>query len=888
VIVAPSPSELRASLSVIPIKTDGSKKADLPTWEVYQSRKATAAEINGWFGNGASRGWAIIGGKVSGNLEILDFDEPELLEPFRELVKDHQPDLLKRLPRVATPSGGRHIYYRCSMIEGNQKLAMREVEVPPETKGAFHRNGKHYKLVTLIETRGEGGYVVAPGSPPECHPSGKLYELLNGDLTAIPEITTDERDLLLSCARSLTETVRDADVIKTPAALKGGDDLRPGDDFNQRGDVRALLERHGWTQRGRSRAGERWRRPGGERPSATLLETGSFYVFSTSAAPFEFERGYSPFAVFALLEHGGDYQAAVKALAQQGYGAPLSSDRAKKAGVIDHSATPETWEPPAPFYEFTLPSFPTETLPRWLRAKVEGLAQATQTPADLSAMLSLSACAAAVARNVRIMARRGWYEPLNLYVATALLPGLRKSAVMESLTRPLNDYERELIEGKREEIAKAVSDYRILEARLERAQKDCAKLEGPDLELRREEARELARVIADTKLPVSPQLLCDDVTPEALATLLAEQGGRMALFSAEGGVFEVMAGRYSNGSANFEVYLKAHPGDSLRVNRRGRAEHVKAPALTIGLAVQPDVIRGLAEKPGFRGRGLVGRFLYVLPPSNLGHRKVRAQPLADEIERAYAQNLISLARIEAYGEDPDQARQIQLSPEADDSLAAFEEELEPKLAEDGELGSMGDWAGKLVGAVVRIAGLLHLADHTDRLEPWPLQVSAATLRRAMAIGRYLIPHAKAAYAEMGADPKIEAAKYVLHWIERRGSQAFTKREAFEGTKGRFKEVAALEPALAVLEDHGYIRAQQDSSDRRPGRKPSQRYEVHPSIFTPTSHNSHNSQKWVGESNSANCANCATEVVNSKTDAALAENGAAVDTEDEEVSQWVRA
>src|SRR5690606_29768817 len=44
------------------------------------------------------------------------------------------------------------------------------------------------------------------------------------------------------------------------------------------------------------------------------------YVFSTNAAPFEPDRAYWPLAVYALLEHGGDFTAAAAALRAEGYG----------------------------------------------------------------------------------------------------------------------------------------------------------------------------------------------------------------------------------------------------------------------------------------------------------------------------------------------------------------------------------------------------------------------------------------------------------------------------------------------------------------------------------------------------------------------------------------
>lgn len=117
----------------------------------------------------------------------------------------------------------------------------------------------------------------------------------------------------------------------------------------------------------------------------------------------------------------------------------------------------------------------------------------------------------------------------------------------------------------------------------------------------------------DQSVPVLPRLVADDITTEAAASLLAEQGGRLAVLSAEGGIFSTLAGRYSGGSPSLEVFLKGHAGDLLRVDRKGRpAEHIESPALTLGLALQPEVLRDIARIPGFRSRGLLARILYAL------------------------------------------------------------------------------------------------------------------------------------------------------------------------------------------------------------------------------------------------------------------------------------
>jgi hypothetical protein len=471
-------------------------------------------------------------------------------------------------------------------------------------------------------------------------------------------------------------------------------------------------------------------------------------------------------------------------------------------------------------------------LPEWLRDFVEAEAIATQTPVDLPAMLGLAATAVCLAKRIWVEIKPGWSEPTNLFVAVVLGPANRKTAVYRDLISPLEDYEAAEGERLHDEIGRAAAERRIVEERLNAAEKKAAKAEPNERLTALTEVHELREELADLEVPVVPPLIADDVTAEKLALLLRIHGGRMAVMSAEGGgPFGLMRGRYSSsGAPNFEVFLKGHAGDTLKVDRMGReSDHVSYPALTLGLTMQPEVIRSLADQPSFRGRGLLARFLYSLPASLVGGRKADPPPVSDGIRSDYVQGLKRLLDLDV----PNGGVGVPLSREAQNSLLRFQTEIEPELADDGDLGFLADWAGKLVGAVARISGLLHIADNVDIPTPWAVEIDHETVEAAIDIGRYLIPHAKAAFSEMGADALLDDCRFVIKRLERDGRSTLTKREMFTAVRSRVKKVEDLDPVITRLEEHGYIRLQSSKPSSGPGRPASPVYEVNPHLFRDT-------------------------------------------------------
>jgi putative DNA primase/helicase len=315
-----------AGCSVIPVKTDGTKMPAI-AWKTYQAEPASGTVVTDWFGTGRYDGVGIICGAVSGHLEMFEVEGravAEILPAFRDAMRDNgYSDLLDKLNTgflEQSPSGGLHWLYR---VQGearrNLKLARR-----PATPDELAADPDD-KVKVLLETRGEGGYVVVAPSAGRTHPTGRAWTFLVGSPDTIPTITTDERDALHAIA-SMFDTMPAAEPLQPSISLGApSSGARPGDDYNTRATWEDILT--GWTRTkhfGGNCYG--WVRPGKNTRDGISATTGrndgdNLYVFSSSTE-FDTERPYSKFSAYTLLEHRGDYSAAAKELRAKGYGTP--------------------------------------------------------------------------------------------------------------------------------------------------------------------------------------------------------------------------------------------------------------------------------------------------------------------------------------------------------------------------------------------------------------------------------------------------------------------------------------------------------------------------------------------------------------------------------------
>jgi len=494
----------------------------------------------------------------------------------------------------------------------------------------------------------------------------------------------------------------------------------------------------------------------------------------------------------------------------------------------DKSAADE-WQAPIPLEAAVLPPLPDDLFPEPVQGFVSALAEATETPPELPALMVLAVLGAAAQGKYQVNVKPGYFEPVNVWTYPALVPGSRKTAVKSAATAPLIDWERKQRAAMDAEIKQAESDHKTLSTRIEAMRKVAAKAKGPEFEQFKTEIAELEASLPETPKP--PKVWADDITPENLGTVMADNGERMAILSDEAGLFEMMAGRYSGGIPNIDIYLQGHAGSPVKVDRGSRPPvFMRNATLTIGISPQPDVLRGLTEKPSFRGRGLLGRFLYALPAPNLGRRTGNTRPLPDDLRLRYAGVIEAILNTQpATDRDGEPCpHTLKLSRETFEAWQTFWCRVEAGMGPGGMYEHCSDWAGKFPGAVARIAGLFHITRHIFS-GPETLEISGEDMSAALRMAEALSAHALDVFDLMGADPALDGARVVLGWLRRERLDTFTFRDCHYAHKSRFKRADELGPVLDVLTERHYIRPIAVQGKPQGGR-PSRAYQVNPAVI----------------------------------------------------------
>jgi len=521
-----------------------------------------------------------------------------------------------------------------------------------------------------------------------------------------------------------------------------------------------------------------------------------------------------------------------------GWCADREADAAKEQSVLDRrhpKERVELWPEPVPLVGArSVPPFPVETLPRAMAEHALAVAERVQVPVDLCAQMGLGVLAALAMTKATVAVNGSWSEPLMLWTATALPSGAGKSPAAKRMTAPLVELEQQWCDDAEPEIQRKRKERQIAERRLKTIEEKAAKGEAGMGEV----MAALDDVNAVELVP-DPRLLADDATPEALVGLLSEHGGRIAIVSSEAEVLDMACGQYAAGrQVNLSVYLKGHSGEPIIVdrvggeNRPGRRVRVPAAHLTIAVTVQPSALASLAKAPQLAGRGFTARFMYAIPEDRRGARDQSSIlddteiPTTDEYRGFVLAFALALAGPE---------RKLRFDRPALERFADWLTELEPRLAPGADLSPVGEWVAKCKSSVVRVAGLLHLADRRRGDS-----VALADVERAIAIGEFWIEHALAVADLWGQTDERRVALLLLRWLQKWPKATFDTRDAHRAVYSSVDSVDQIHHGLRLLVESGWVR--EVSREKTRNGRDSVTYEPRPATGATESRESRQSRK----------------------------------------------
>jgi replicative DNA helicase len=804
-------------LRVIPI-APGRKHPPVPEWQKAATTDPAIIEA-WWTGLYRDHGVGIATGAESG-VWVLDVDTAKGkvgAASLAELEALYGP--LPATVEAVTGSGGRHLFF---------------------TWDPAHpvHNNQSGKVGRDLDVRGEGGQVLAaPTLHPDTH---QAYRFAAGQ--GFGEIVIAPAPTWLY---GLLEHEPEPDPRPAPRpALLGGEiDDGPAAAFNASTTWDQLLTRDGWTLATTMGSGEqRWVRPGKSKRdgiSATVGHAGHdvLKVFTSSVPELDADKAYSRFGYEAAVRWHGDRSAFASHLRRQMNAERRDdlSDLTDMSWLGDTIATPalaeaataeapvgDDWPDPEPLEpELTNgPAFPVEVLPAWMGEAARSCAEALQAPVDLPAQLALGGLSAVTMGKVQIevddVDDNPWIEGTNLYLAIALPPGAAKSPAFKTMLGCVRQLERELI-GERASVIREAEITKDILTKKAKSAREAAALPGKTAD----DAKEAGRLQAEADavvIPSTPRLIADDATPEALARLLATTGERMALMSSEGGLFDMMAGQYTDRGkpTNLDIYLKGWSGDAINIDRASAdrsAIALEHPLLSVCVTPQPIMVKRLGENPEMAGRGVSARFLYSVPASNVGgrDRRARRRQRTRGTRAAYEEQMVAIGRRMASWSLPIKLR---LSDDAADAFEDWDQEHEDRLAPGQDLAHMAEWVMKLRAYVLRSAALLHIADGRDIHDAVDLE----TITRAFRLAEYWIEHARCVHTSWGAAINAVAgpARALMRWAAEERIGSFTQREAYLKLRGRDNKTR-IEDAVEVLTqliEMGWLRADGEFPGRR--------------------------------------------------------------------------
>lgn len=745
-----------------------------PRIKEWQKLRLTAADVPHWFQQYSNIG--VLLGEASNGLIDVDLDHP--------LARELAPQFLPATGRIFGRNGNQRshwLYYVSAPIDTHQR---ENAAVSGDKK-------------MIVELRSDGAQTVFPGS---VHESGEEiywdeeFEPATVDpqelLAAVDALADEvERRLGLRLTSNgdddLPDDVPLPDVSQVhvedggQANLAGIDlttteGLKPGEDFNKRGDVRVVLRRNGWTLVETTEDGaERWRRPGKDKGCSGSLKDGGFWCFTSSTSipsSRKTKEAYSPFAVLAYLEHGGDFGKATKALAAEGYG---TKPKAKEPT----RSTPRLYLP-EPYVPF-----PFALLPDPISTFIHEAAKAIGCDPALVGLPLLATLAGCVGSTRRLLIKPGWAAPSVLWTAAVVDSGQQKSPAQSVVTRHL--YERQGRDLK--EHAERIMEYQKSLANYEQALVDWKKTKGVrgDPPKKPEE-------------PVCKRVIISDSTMEAVADRLQENQRGLLLDRDELSGWLGSYDQYRSGrGGDVSHWLSCYNAKPLLIDRKTSAKktiYVERAAVSVTGGIQPRILAGMLGKQHFEN-GLAARFGLGMPPRR--SKQWSDARISEDTDNTLEWVYDYLLRLQ-FREIHDKLVPVDL-PLTPDGREAFVEFYNQHGHEQGELtGNLAALWAKLEEVAARIALVMHLVRCSidDSSLVTPDAVDAGSIMMGVTFARWFGNEGRRIYGVLAETDQDRERRLLIELIQRKGGR-ITARDLTKSMR-RFADSNEAEEALIEL------------------------------------------------------------------------------------------
>lgn len=433
--------------------------------------------------------------------------------------------------------------------------------------------------------------------------------------------------------------------------------------------------------------------------------------------------------------------------------------------------------------------FPVHLLPAALSQFVKQAAKSTNCDPAFIAMPLLSCLGAAIGNSTRLVVKKDWLAPPNIWTAIVADSGQTKSPALRMATEALADVEK----VNKDSHKVAMSEFK---GELQAWKDGDKKKRG-----------------AEPEPPKMERHIVSDITVEALAAILQDNDRGLLLLRDELSGWFGSFNQYKGGKGADEAHwLSMFDGDSLTVDRKGSISepvYVESALVTVSGSIQPRILsKALSED--HMDSGMAARLLFAYPPKSVvrWNDTVVADSVKNNISKLM-KSLLGLKRNEI-----DKPVQVRWSGDAKKRFIRFYNDHHAE-----QFKKMGDDAAawsKLIGYSARFALVLHVAKCCLAGESIKTPVAADTLEEAIGLVDWFKLEVSRVYEVLGDTAEQNHLRQFAEWITRTKGGICTPSQLSSGNRSA-RPVEKAEQICTDLVKAGLAEWQTDETTEKGGR-----------------------------------------------------------------------